>query len=1116
MKHVQLYYDRTVSRTPGPFLCAGYFCVSPRTREIPYSARQLAALPPPPHHHPPTPGPTCTSCQSAQNFTPTSPTARDERSASRNDGPPLGPDYLISPTKISSIVEAALRNCLAYILGSLEVIDVQQSYVIYTPGNGMDAYEILLRPIWTISSVCFSMKVVMDKPQLPPCSSPNVQPLLFSEFSNRIKLNIFHRVFCRCVETHYKPREIKWDHKKCSLNFMGNHAMTGLNYSVTPETLHALRVGAMRHWECMLVSPVSLPRFLALNALMHTPVYPAPELCYRMLEIPSFSAKLLDVEFQSAHFIVNSLYTQCNENTARQFRALRLVAMAYLKREAVSPLSLLHLSAPYTGHHKTYCTHGPPIFPILAFRRLSILASLHSPKPPCSTSNLNTHFVHPRHILPSLAQPEIQLSVAEAIRSQPWAFLPKNLFNFVKRWAARMTPLGEVEFHLLILPWTQYRYVNKVASHVYDEGKQKFSPGISASVPKLSTLLNPIAYYVDIIGCLYPKLAHTVIKYIYRGVYEAEINVPLCVEIAICTFINYSPPTKANLVRLPAGSPPDSRTWEPCRSMPLVGRFFWGISRFSHPFVPALLHTHLASPSSILKTSMSRAAKNLFIHSLKIDQSHSLLSRYPQTTLSLVTVVPIAAPNRITSGRTRLQTISTYTLVPPDWVQQVMAMMQRMEANMRAIIKTSFEEIRNRIKSVREGNGSFVLEAQITANTEVLSDVMQSPARQLVGRKNNNLAVSKGKRLLILVQPSENMDVTVSTEQENFVLEIATVQKPSEIIEHVKEESYCTACGVKEISEALAQRNGSPTESMRAKANRVSVIPQPFGDREPHDTALQGVREGGNLIRASAKQRRGMASLLKSNTSAWTTKNLTAENSEALKDRSGVVNITLDFGLDEVDGIAEGEAIGTAQMERTLTQIEALRRLRHLNSSRLRGKIIRNEKISSNNYSPGDRTQHEQGGVFQPAKINSIQFSCPPASSLHVFNTGLQGHSNQKKKKPGYFENQQPLGPRVPSFMPAQQSTNWRQGNPADQGLAAYSQEELIKLATRRLRMSADRRIKRSKKSKVSKLEPGQLVLVKASRARAEVSGEPVSLQGRNELILPDAPRNSYQSRTSK
>ncbi|KAJ8878416.1 hypothetical protein PR048_018994 [Dryococelus australis] len=56
-------------------------------------------------------------------------------------------------------------------------------------------------------------------------------------------------------------------------------------------------------------------------------------------------------------------------------------------------------------------------------------------------------------------------------------------------------------------------------------------------------------------------------------------------------------------VRLLAGSLPGFRT---CRTMPLVGVVFSGMSLFPRPCIPALLHTHLASHSSALKNSMLR------------------------------------------------------------------------------------------------------------------------------------------------------------------------------------------------------------------------------------------------------------------------------------------------------------------------------------------------------------------------------------------------------------------------------------------------------------------------------------------------------------------------------
>ncbi|KAJ8893287.1 hypothetical protein PR048_005878 [Dryococelus australis] len=53
-----------------------------------------------------------------------------------------------------------------------------------------------------------------------------------------------------------------------------------------------------------------------------------------------------------------------------------------------------------------------------------------------------------------------------------------------------------------------------------------------------------------------------------------------------------SHPNKANRVQSPAGSPVFSM-WETYQTMPLVGRFSLGISRFPRPVIPTLLHTHL-------------------------------------------------------------------------------------------------------------------------------------------------------------------------------------------------------------------------------------------------------------------------------------------------------------------------------------------------------------------------------------------------------------------------------------------------------------------------------------------------------------------------------------------
>ncbi|KAJ8866988.1 hypothetical protein PR048_032850 [Dryococelus australis] len=71
------------------------------------------------------------------------------------------------------------------------------------------------------------------------------------------------------------------------------------------------------------------------------------------------------------------------------------------------------------------------------------------------------------------------------------------------------------------------------------------------------------------------------------------------------------PPIKPNWVQSSAGLPPDFRKWESCRTMPLVGGFFSGVSRFPLPYILALLHTQLTSSSSALKTGDNDAGRGI-------------------------------------------------------------------------------------------------------------------------------------------------------------------------------------------------------------------------------------------------------------------------------------------------------------------------------------------------------------------------------------------------------------------------------------------------------------------------------------------------------------------------
>ncbi|KAJ8870142.1 hypothetical protein PR048_029154 [Dryococelus australis] len=78
-----------------------------------------------------------------------------------------------------------------------------------------------------------------------------------------------------------------------------------------------------------------------------------------------------------------------------------------------------------------------------------------------------------------------------------------------------------------------------------------------------------------------------------------------------------SPPTKANQVQSPAGSP-DFRKWESCRTIPLVGGFLRGFT-FPPPLQSGAAPYSLPSLSSALKTLMLRAAQ---LSSLTLSSSH--------------------------------------------------------------------------------------------------------------------------------------------------------------------------------------------------------------------------------------------------------------------------------------------------------------------------------------------------------------------------------------------------------------------------------------------------------------------------------------------------------------
>ncbi|KAJ8895846.1 hypothetical protein PR048_001185 [Dryococelus australis] len=96
--------------------------------------------------------------------------------------------------------------------------------------------------------------------------------------------------------------------------------------------------------------------------------------------------------------------------------------------------------------------------------------------------------------------------------------------------------------------------------------------------------------------------------------------------------LDYSTPIKAKRVRFPAGSPPDSRMWEPCRTVPLVGGSNWIYSVF-----PVL-----AAPYSPRFT---------LIDSQDLDGNTARLARRSDEALGVLVSVARIAPSLLDRGR---------------------------------------------------------------------------------------------------------------------------------------------------------------------------------------------------------------------------------------------------------------------------------------------------------------------------------------------------------------------------------------------------------------------------------------------------------------------------------
>ncbi|KAJ8897856.1 hypothetical protein PR048_003209 [Dryococelus australis] len=97
---------------------------------------------------------------------------------------------------------------------------------------------------------------------------------------------------------------------------------------------------------------------------------------------------------------------------------------------------------------------------------------------------------------------------------------------------------------------------------------------------------------------------------------------PTVTERLVCSL-----PTKANRVQYLTESLPDFRTRESCRTMPLVAGFSRGCPVSPRPLIPELLHTDLASPSSVLKISPTRRL-NCVAECFKCTLFHEAISEF--------------------------------------------------------------------------------------------------------------------------------------------------------------------------------------------------------------------------------------------------------------------------------------------------------------------------------------------------------------------------------------------------------------------------------------------------------------------------------------------------------
>ncbi|KAJ8875723.1 hypothetical protein PR048_023622 [Dryococelus australis] len=119
-------------------------------------------------------------------------------------------------------------------------------------------------------------------------------------------------------------------------------------------------------------------------------------------------------------------------------------------------------------------------------------------------------------------------------------------------------------------------------------------------------------------ACIYGTVSGDPIVILVESLYEGSIAGPLrsCAGVAtVAERLACSPPTKANRVQFPAGSPNYCK-WESCRSMPLVGGFSLGSP------VPPSFHSGAASLNLIGSQDLAvKSRPNIFSYSIAVLKS---------------------------------------------------------------------------------------------------------------------------------------------------------------------------------------------------------------------------------------------------------------------------------------------------------------------------------------------------------------------------------------------------------------------------------------------------------------------------------------------------------------